>query len=153
VYFCESDLKPITASVFWTKSPTVFAGNICEYSRVVQIHPFGILVIDTAGGSGKKVQEMPIGDELQRVKIVQAVIQDPYMLLRMSDGSVQFLSADNPDRLLSVSYPNFLNIAQRFPQFENSVCSQILLRLNLSFFRMVVQLLLRCFRTIQVYFN
>lgn len=78
-------------------------------------------MIDISGATAKKVQDLMIGDEVEQINIVQAHILDPYVLLLLSNGTVQLLDVNNPDSLLSLSIPPLLSVSQKYPQFQISV--------------------------------
>ncbi|KAK9826227.1 hypothetical protein WJX74_001206 [Apatococcus lobatus] len=77
---------------------TIQAGNLCGNSTVVQVHPQGIRLL-----VGKRVQQEIIMDDLvmpdsdpAAVHIKHACIQDPYLLVHLSDSTVGLFQASSP---------------------------------------------------------
>jgi hypothetical protein len=59
------------------------------------------------------VQEVPFEDTTNNVTITDVSVQDPYVLLRFSDGSVALLLANEQTKDLTIcQHPAFLSVTK-----------------------------------------
>ncbi|XP_008791964.2 cleavage and polyadenylation specificity factor subunit 1 isoform X2 [Phoenix dactylifera] len=102
------DLGEVTETVDYYKGSTISAGNLFGRRRVVQIFAHGARILD----GSYMTQELNFGghnsdsttnSELSAVASVS--IADPFILLKMTDGSIQLLVGDPSACTVSVSVP------------------------------------------------
>ncbi|KAL2641921.1 hypothetical protein R1flu_009508 [Riccia fluitans] len=103
-------LGEVTESVeYYTQGPTVLAGNLFGRRRVIQVYADGVRLLDGAA----KTQEIPVLTRVsevgsEEVKVASASIADPYILLKMSNGSAQLVTGDPDACSLDISSPSVL---------------------------------------------
>jgi cleavage and polyadenylation specificity factor subunit 1 len=79
------------------KAPTVAAGSLLGASRVVQVHPRGVRLLAGASTASDAALPslLPAPDDVDEdLRVAAAAVLDPYVLLRLSDGSALLHSAD-----------------------------------------------------------
>jgi hypothetical protein len=121
MFLCEGDLKAFSNPAFLLNGRTVAFGNMCSNELIIQVHLYGVYLIDVA--SGRRTQQFLIGDEFEQIYISQARILDNYVLLLLSNHSLQLLIANENDKLLNLSIPQLYSPSSQYPQFETSVSS------------------------------
>ncbi|VAH41099.1 unnamed protein product [Triticum turgidum subsp. durum] len=105
------DLGEVTETVdYYVQGATIAAGNLFGRRRVIQVYATGARVLDgsfmtqelnfTAHSSeSSSSSSEPLG-------VASASIADPYVLLKMVDGTVQLLVGDHSTCALSISVPS-----------------------------------------------
>uniref|UniRef100_A0A1D1XMC9 Cleavage and polyadenylation specificity factor 160 kDa subunit n=1 Tax=Anthurium amnicola TaxID=1678845 RepID=A0A1D1XMC9_9ARAE len=111
-------LGEVTESVdYFVQGSTIAAGNLFGRRRVVQVFARGVRVLD----GSYMTQELNLGGHNSESTLssettcISASIADPYVLLRMSDGSVQLLLGDATDCSVSLQNPT------RFPRILDAI--------------------------------
>ncbi|GMH19709.1 hypothetical protein Nepgr_021550 [Nepenthes gracilis] len=102
-------LGEVTESVdYYVQGSTIAAGNLFGRRRVVQVFAQGARILDgsymTQDLSFGTNSESGPGSEIVTVSSVS--IADPYVLLRMNDGSIQLLVGDPSSCTVSISIPS-----------------------------------------------
>ena len=91
------ELKEVSEAVdLVSDATTLAAGNVWGRRRIAQAHPGGVRVCDGA----KKTQDVAVGDLSESgdgVVVVAAQVCDPYVLLRLSDGTARLLRGAEVD--------------------------------------------------------
>lgn len=112
------DLGEVTETVdYYVQASTIAAGNLFGRRRVIQVYAKGARVLDgsfmtqelnfTTHTSESSSSSEPLG-------AASASIADPYVLLKMVDGTVQLLVGDHSTCTLSVNVPSiFTNSSER----------------------------------------
>eukprot|EP00808_Paulinella_micropora_P015588 g66929.t1 len=91
------ELQESNPGGFFEDGPTLAAGNVWgSRCGIVQVHSKGARLVD----KGQMLDEAPL-----EAGVVQACVQDPYILTRLRNGSLCLLFADSKDRSLRVSLP------------------------------------------------
>ncbi|KAJ3087269.1 Cleavage and polyadenylation specificity factor subunit 1 [Quaeritorhiza haematococci] len=85
-----AELQEIEGTDLYRETPTVAAGTVLNESLVLQVHPNGILVLDS---NLELIQVVDVGEEERW--IVSCHIMDPYILLLMNVGDVMLYVADS----------------------------------------------------------
>uniref|UniRef100_A0ACD5YDD5 Uncharacterized protein n=1 Tax=Avena sativa TaxID=4498 RepID=A0ACD5YDD5_AVESA len=105
------DLGEVTETVdYYVQGATIAAGNLFGRRRVIQVYATGARVLDgsfmtqelsfTAHSSESSTSSSePLG-------VASASIADPYVLLKMVDGTIQLLVGDHSSCALSVNAPS-----------------------------------------------
>lgn len=102
-------LGEVTESVdYYVQGSTIAAGNLFGRRRVVQVYGRGARILDGAFMTqdlsfGASNSDSTTGSDSSTVASVS--IADPYVLLRMTDGSIQLLVGDTSTCNVSVSIP------------------------------------------------
>lgn len=102
-------LGEVTESVdYYVQGSTIAAGNLFGRRRVVQVYGRGARILDGAFMTqdlsfGASNSDSTTGSDSSTVASVS--IADPYVLLRMTDGSIQLLVGDTSTCTVSVSIP------------------------------------------------
>ncbi|ERN13281.1 cleavage and polyadenylation specificity factor subunit 1 isoform X2 [Amborella trichopoda] len=102
-------LGEVTESVdYYVQGSTIVAGNLFGRRRVVQIYVRGARILDGA----YMTQDLPFGhsstdstSNSEASTVSSASIADPYVLLRMVDGSIQLLTGDPATCTITSSLP------------------------------------------------
>lgn len=81
------ELQELETSDFYTAGPTVKVDTVCDNTRIVQVHTSGVLILSA---NGRLLQTVNV----KQSSIVDASIQDPFVLLKLKNGSIMLLSAD-----------------------------------------------------------
>ncbi|XP_074570014.1 cleavage and polyadenylation specificity factor subunit 1 [Curcuma longa] len=103
------ELGEVTESVdYYVQGSTIAAGNLFGRRRVIQIFARGARILD----GSYMTQEVPFGvhnsdlsSNSEAPVVVFVSIADPYVLLKMSDGSIQLLIGDPSTCTVTVSVP------------------------------------------------
>ncbi|KAF5200305.1 Cleavage and polyadenylation specificity factor subunit [Thalictrum thalictroides] len=102
-------LGEVTETVdYYVQGSTIAAGNLFGRRRVIQVFARGAHVLDGA----YRTQNLSFGGQNSEVSASESStamsvsIADPYVLLRMSDGSIQLLIGDPSTCTVSVSVPS-----------------------------------------------
>ncbi|XP_072956433.1 probable cleavage and polyadenylation specificity factor subunit 1 isoform X1 [Typha angustifolia] len=103
------DLGEVTETVdYYVQGSTIAAGNLFGRRRVVQIFARGARILD----GSYMTQELNFGTHnsepatnLESPLVASVSIADPYVLLKMTDGSVQMLVGDPSTCTVSLSVP------------------------------------------------
>ncbi|XP_054786519.1 cleavage and polyadenylation specificity factor subunit 1 isoform X2 [Prosopis cineraria] len=104
-------LSEVTESVdYYVQGKTLAAGNLFGRRRVIQVYERGARILDGSFMTqdvsfGASNSESSSGSENAIVSSVS--IADPYVLLRMSDGSIRLLVGDPTTCTVSVTTPSF----------------------------------------------
>ncbi|VAH25300.1 unnamed protein product [Triticum turgidum subsp. durum] len=105
------DLGEVTETVdYYVQGATIAAGNLFGRRRVIQVYAMGARVLDgsfmtqelnfTAHSSeSSSSSSEPLG-------VASASVADPYVLLKMVDGTIQLLVGDHSTCALSISVPS-----------------------------------------------
>ncbi|KAK9143678.1 hypothetical protein Syun_013078 [Stephania yunnanensis] len=106
-------LGEVTESVdYYVQGSTVAAGNLFGRRRVVQVFARGARVLDGSYMTQDISLGAPSSDSTAPADssvVASASIADPYVLLRMTDGSVQLLVGDPSTCTISVSTPSIFD--------------------------------------------
>ncbi|XP_074281902.1 cleavage and polyadenylation specificity factor subunit 1 isoform X1 [Silene latifolia] len=102
-------LGEVTESVeYYVVGSTIAAGNLFGRRRVIQVYANGARILDGSFST----QELPLGTSTESGSasenlVVSAVsIADPFVLLKMSDNSIQLLVGDPSSSKVSLSVPS-----------------------------------------------
>lgn len=104
-------LGEVTETVdYYTEGATIVAGNLFSRRRVVQVYSRGVRLLDGAYMTQELRIEAPslkadISSKSENVCVAYASIVDPYVLLKMTDGTVQLVTGDPSTCSISVSAP------------------------------------------------
>ncbi|XP_027110442.2 cleavage and polyadenylation specificity factor subunit 1-like [Coffea arabica] len=104
-----NNLEEVTENVdYYTQGCTIAAGNLFGRRLVIQIYAYGARLLD----GGFMVQELnfrppnsEIGPSSESQKVASVSIADPYVLLRMIDGSIYLLLGDPSSCTLTTTNP------------------------------------------------
>ena len=110
------ELREVSEAVeLVTDAPTLAAGNVFGRARVAQVHAGGVRLAE----GPVRTQDVSVADmrssadaggdaPANALEIVSAQVMDPYVLCRLSDGSVRVLrgDADDPSRELTPLDPD-----------------------------------------------
>ncbi|CAI9092100.1 OLC1v1027255C1 [Oldenlandia corymbosa var. corymbosa] len=104
-----NNLEEVTENVdYYIQGSTIAAGNLFGRRLVIQVYAFGARLLD----GGYMVQELTfkvpnseVGSGSESLTVSFVSIADPYVLLRMSDGSIQLLIGDPSSCTLSTTSP------------------------------------------------
>jgi len=91
------ELKEVSEAVeLVTDAATLAAGNLHGRKRIVQVHKNGVRICEgPVRMQDVAAAEMPAaGDSPPNLEIIAAQVLDPYVLCRMSDGSLRVLKGD-----------------------------------------------------------
>ncbi|KAG9140740.1 hypothetical protein Leryth_006923 [Lithospermum erythrorhizon] len=104
-----NNLEEVTENVdYYIQGPTIAAGNLFGRRRVIQVFACGARVLDGAFMTQElsfKVTNAEAGSGAEDAIVLSVSIADPYVLLRMSDGSIQLLVGDPSSCTVSVTSP------------------------------------------------
>ncbi|GFQ05002.1 cleavage and polyadenylation specificity factor subunit 1 [Phtheirospermum japonicum] len=110
-----NNLEEVTENVdYYVQGSTIAAGNLFGRRRVIQIFARGARILDGAFMTQElsfKSSNSEAGAVSEGTIVSSVSIADPYVLLRMTDGSIQLLVGDPSTCSLSVTIP---------PLFESS---------------------------------
>lgn len=110
-----SNLEEVTENVdYYTQGSTIAAGNLFGRRRVIQVYASGARILDGSFMTQElsfKAQNSDSGSESHTVLSVS--IADPYVLLRMIDGSIQLLVGDPSACTVSITSPEILESSKR----------------------------------------
>ncbi|KZV25371.1 Cleavage and polyadenylation specificity factor 160 isoform 1 [Dorcoceras hygrometricum] len=110
-----NNLEEVTENVdYYVQGSTVAAGNLFERRRVIQIFARGARILDGAFMTQEltfRTSNSEAGAGSEGTTVSSVSIADPYVLLRMTDGSIQLLVGDPSTCTVSVIIP---------PVFESS---------------------------------
>lgn len=107
-------LEEVTGSVeYYTEGSTIAAGNLFGRRFVVQVFQNGLRLLDGA----KMTQELLIaspqlengGADVASNLVIEATIADPFVLLKMTDGSLQLVGDTESTKLTISQPPNFIS--------------------------------------------
>ncbi|PKA60062.1 Cleavage and polyadenylation specificity factor subunit 1 [Apostasia shenzhenica] len=106
------DLGEVTESVdYYVQGSTIAAGNLFGRRRVVQIFSRGARILD----GSYMTQELAFGvndsdhySSTDSFTVSSASIADPYVLIKMVDGSIQLLVGDPSTCTISIHMPSML---------------------------------------------
>ncbi|XP_078447996.1 cleavage and polyadenylation specificity factor 160 isoform X2 [Wolffia australiana] len=113
-------LGEVTESVdYYVLGSTIAAGNMFGRRRVIQVFAHGVRILD----GSYMTQELNFAGQKSgstanlEVTVVSASIADPYVLLTMSDGTIELLIGDPANCTVSIQSPS------RFPVSQDSICA------------------------------
>ncbi|XP_011101138.1 cleavage and polyadenylation specificity factor subunit 1 isoform X1 [Sesamum indicum] len=110
-----NNLEEVTENVdYYVQGSTIAAGNLFGRRRVIQIYARGARILDGAFMTQElafKSSNSEAGAGSDGTIVSSVSIADPYVLLRMVDGSIQLLVGDSSTCSVSVTIP---------PAFESS---------------------------------
>ncbi|KAK6117889.1 hypothetical protein DH2020_048365 [Rehmannia glutinosa] len=110
-----NNLEEVTENVdYYVQGSTIAAGNLFGRRRVIQIFARGARILDGAFMTQElsfKSSNSEAGAASEGTVVSSVSIADPYVLLRMTDGSIQLLVGDPSTCSVSVTTP---------PVFESS---------------------------------
>ncbi|KAI8889133.1 hypothetical protein K501DRAFT_239493 [Backusella circina FSU 941] len=96
------ELQELVKTGFYTRGPTIAVSTLFDATRIVQVHATGVMVLTP---EGKKVQNFPC----KHAKIVDASIQDPYIILTLDNHKMLALQGDPTTKnLISVQLPSYI---------------------------------------------
>lgn len=81
------ELQELVKTGFYTRGPTIAVSTLFDATRIVQVHATGVMVLTP---EGKKVQNFPC----KHAKIIDASIQDPYIILTLDNHKLLALQGD-----------------------------------------------------------
>lgn len=105
-------LGEVTETVdYYTEGPTIVAGNLFNRKRVVQVFSRGVRLLDGAYMTQELRIEAPSSkvdgiSKSDSVFVAYASIVDPYVLLKMTDGTLQLVTGDPTSCNISVTAPS-----------------------------------------------
>jgi cleavage and polyadenylation specificity factor subunit 1 len=106
-----NNLEEVTEKVdYYVQGSTIAAGNLFGRRRVVQVYARGARILDGAFMTQDLGFKAP-NSESESSTVSSVSIADPYVLLRMTDGSIQLLVGDPSTCTVSTNIPTV---------FENS---------------------------------
>ncbi|KAL8519201.1 hypothetical protein ACS0TY_010225 [Phlomoides rotata] len=104
-----SNLEEVTENVdYYVQGSTIAAGNLFGRRRVIQIFARGARILDgtfMTQDLSFKSSTSEVGATSEGTIVSSVSIADPYVLLRMTDGSIQLLVGDPSTCLVSVIIP------------------------------------------------
>ncbi|KAM7491713.1 hypothetical protein LguiA_034634 [Lonicera macranthoides] len=107
-----NNLEEVTETVdYYVQGSTIAAGNLFGRRRVVQVYARGARILDGAFVSQDlkdlcfRSPNSEAGSGSESPTISSVSIADPYVLLRMTDGSIQLLAGDPSTLMVSTSIP------------------------------------------------
>ncbi|KAL1818556.1 hypothetical protein ACET3Z_013425 [Daucus carota] len=104
-----NNLEEVTESVdYYVQGSTVAAGNLFGRLRVIQIYAHGARILDGAFMTQElnfKAPNSESGSGSESPTVSSVSIADPYVLLRMNDGSIQLIVGDPSSCTVSTSFP------------------------------------------------
>ncbi|KAJ3679867.1 hypothetical protein LUZ60_016145 [Juncus effusus] len=109
------DLGEVTETVdYYVHGSTIAAGNLFGRRRVVQIYGRGARVLDGSYMTqelifSQHISEPPAGVNSEPPAVAFVSIADPYVLLRMTDGSIHLLIGDSATCTISLSTPQIFS--------------------------------------------
>ncbi|KAI9146233.1 CPSF A subunit region-domain-containing protein [Paraphysoderma sedebokerense] len=109
IFTTGEEMRQIDDVDFVYSEPTIEAGTIQHDSKIVQVVPTSVRVLDT---DGTLLQEVPIGSGNEEVSIVSAHIMELYILLLMSDGDASLLTVDETTKDLTIMQSGFAKDTQ-----------------------------------------
>ncbi|XP_051121150.1 cleavage and polyadenylation specificity factor subunit 1 isoform X2 [Andrographis paniculata] len=101
-----SNLEEVTENVdYYVQGSTIAAGNLFGRRRVIQVFAGGARILD----GGYMTQEVTFKssnpESGEAVTVSSVSFADPYVLLRMSNGSIQLIVGDTSTCLISITIP------------------------------------------------
>ncbi|KAI3970200.1 hypothetical protein MKW92_050293 [Papaver armeniacum] len=110
-------LGEVTESVgYYVLGSTIAAGNLFGRRRVIQVYARGARILD----GSYMTQELSLGTPppestpaSESSAVLSVTIADPYVLLRMTDGSIQLLVGDPSSCTVSVSAPSLFDSSKK----------------------------------------
>lgn len=98
------ELVYIEEDEFFRNGATIDVDTVLAGTLIVQVHTAGLVVLDI---NGKRLQEIPssrltVKGEQKKRTIRMCEIEDPYIMLALSDGEMVLLAADSASRNLRV---------------------------------------------------
>ncbi|KAJ1805098.1 mRNA cleavage and polyadenylation factor subunit, partial [Coemansia sp. RSA 2598] len=87
VFAAGNELQELSGTGFYVDGPTIEVGELMNHTRVVQVHASGLRLVNAAG---LETQSVLFNSESQAVS---AEIADPYVLVRMAEGSLLMYEA------------------------------------------------------------
>ncbi|XP_038685535.1 cleavage and polyadenylation specificity factor subunit 1 isoform X2 [Tripterygium wilfordii] len=110
-------LTEVTESVgYYVQGRTIAAGNLFGRRRVVQVYERGARVLDGSFMTQDlnfATPNVEPGSGSESSTVLSVSIADPYVLLRMSDGSIRLLAGDPSSCTISISTPTSFEISRR----------------------------------------
>lgn len=103
-------LGEVTESVdYYVQGSTIAAGNLFGRRRVIQVYAHGARILD----GSFMTQELSLGSsnpesgsQSESLTVAAVSIADPFVLLKMSDGSIQLLVGDPSSCTVSINIPS-----------------------------------------------
>ncbi|XP_015691983.2 probable cleavage and polyadenylation specificity factor subunit 1 isoform X3 [Oryza brachyantha] len=103
------DLGEVTETVdYFVQASTIAAGNLFGRRRVIQVYGKGARVLDGSFMTQELnfITHSSESSSSEPLAVACASIADPYVLLKMVDGTIQLLVGDHSTCTLSVNSPN-----------------------------------------------
>ncbi|KAI8973376.1 CPSF A subunit region-domain-containing protein [Mycotypha africana] len=82
------ELQELVGTGFYTRGPTIAVDTIFNMTRIVQVYATGVMVLTP---EGKRLKTIPV----RGPKIVDASIQDPYILLKLDNHKILILKGED----------------------------------------------------------
>ncbi|XP_058204748.1 cleavage and polyadenylation specificity factor subunit 1 isoform X2 [Rhododendron vialii] len=112
-----SNLEEVTETVgYYVQGSTIAAGNLFGRRRVVQVFARGARILDGAFMTQDLSFRAPnseAGAGSETLTVSSVAIADPYVLLKMTDGSIQLLVGDPSTCMVSSSVPTVLESSKK----------------------------------------
>ncbi|CAH9139745.1 unnamed protein product [Cuscuta epithymum] len=112
-----SNLEEVTENVdYHVQGTTLAVGNLFGRRRVIQVFGRGARILDGAFMTQElsfKASNLECGSGSDGVAVCSASIADPYVLLSMTDGSIQLLVGDSSTCTVSITTPAMFGSSKR----------------------------------------
>ncbi|KAK4363423.1 hypothetical protein RND71_018664 [Anisodus tanguticus] len=112
-----NNLEEVTENVdYYVQGTTLAAGNLFGRRRVIQVFAHGARILDGAFMTQElsfKASNVESGSSSNSFMVASVSIADPYVLLRMTNGSLQLLVGDPSSCSVSVTVPSIFESSQK----------------------------------------
>ncbi|XP_060203452.1 cleavage and polyadenylation specificity factor subunit 1 isoform X2 [Lycium barbarum] len=112
-----NNLEEVTENVdYYVQGTTLAAGNLFGRRRVIQVFAHGARILDGAFMTQElsfKASNVESGSSSDSPIVTSVSIADPYVLLRMTNGSLQLLVGDPSSCSLSITVPSIFESSQK----------------------------------------
>lgn len=112
-----NNLEEVTENVdYYVQGSTIAAGNLFGRRRVIQVYARGVRILDGAFMTqdlSLKAASSEAGSGSESSTVSSVSIADPYVLLRMTDGSIQLLVGDPSTCTISINIPAVLENSKK----------------------------------------
>ncbi|XP_019254544.1 PREDICTED: cleavage and polyadenylation specificity factor subunit 1 [Nicotiana attenuata] len=112
-----NNLEEVTENVdYYVQGNTIAAGNLFGRRRVVQVFAHGARILDGAFMTQElsfKASNVESGSSSDSPIVSSVSIADPYVLLRMTNGSIQLLAGDPSSCSVSVTVPSIFESSKK----------------------------------------
>uniref|UniRef100_A0A1S3XQG5 Cleavage and polyadenylation specificity factor subunit 1 n=1 Tax=Nicotiana tabacum TaxID=4097 RepID=A0A1S3XQG5_TOBAC len=112
-----NNLEEVTENVdYYVQGNTIAAGNLFGRRRVIQVFAHGARILDGAFMTQElsfKASNVESGSSSDSSIVSSVSIADPYVLLRMTNGSIQLLAGDPSSCSVSVTVPSIFESSKK----------------------------------------